>query len=394
MKLIYVGNQEYGAYAFAEEAQQRGWAFCQKQNESELWFLEDWTQELIQEAADWYILDLSAFLDTEPALRESIQALRQESGAEVLLYAPGFPSDSPLLRSLRSQGCAIVTEAENLGRIRQQFDACVQERGHPEERKAQDMQVREPEPVWHEMEPVQTDSKQQAAAHLIPEQKQPFHPSPLRIAVVGSQSRIGTTTAALQLTIWLNQQEAHCAAYLEYNRSGYLASLQTLCRCEGEDRRMQSIRYQNTELYQNPERISDIAQQGYRYLVYDYGALQAVRERASLYEKDRILLVAGAKPGEMEQATEAIRELYSQKHADYLFNFLFTPEEQRSIRDLQEHLNQRTFFLAPASDPFVLCPEHAAIFSAILGTETDQRERRKRHFWNRNRAKASVRRNP
>lgn len=394
MKLIYVGNQEYGAYAFAEEAQQRGWAFDQKQNESELWFLEDWTQELIQEAADWYLLDLSAFLDTGPVLTESIQALRQESGAAVLLYAPGFPPDSPLLRSLRSQGYPMITEAENLGRIRQQFAACVQESGHREERKARDMQVREPEPVWHEMEPVQTDAKPQAAVHLLPEQKQPLHPAPLRIAVVGSQSRIGTTTAALQLTIWLNQQAARRAAYLEYNRSGYLASLQTLCRCAGEDRRMQSIRYQNTDLYQNPERISDIAQQGYRYLVYDYGALQAVRDRASLYEKDRILLVAGAKPGELEQATEAIRKLYSQKHADYLFNFLFTPEEQRSIRDLQEHLNQRTFFLAPASDPFVFCPEHAAIFSAILGTEPDQRERRKRHFWNRNRAKASVRRNP
>lgn len=390
MKLIYVGNQEYGAYAFAEEAQQRGWAFCQKQNESELWFLEDWTQELIREAADWYILDLSAFLDTEPALRESIQALRQESGAEVLLYAPGFPPDSSLLRSLHSQGCAIVTEAENLGRIRQQFAACVPERGHTQERKAHEVRVREQESFWEEREPAQMDANPQR----IPEMGQPPCPAPLRIAVVGSQSRIGTTTAALQLTSWLNQQEARCAAYLEYNRSGYTASLQALCRCETEDRHMQSVRYQNMDLYQNPERISEILQRGYRYLVYDYGALHTVRDRASLYEKDHILLVAGAKPGELEQATEAIRELFSQRHAWYLFNFLFTQEEQRSIRDLQEHLNQKTFFLAPASDPFVFCPQHGAIFSAILGREPGQKEGRKRRFWNRKRAKEPVRRNP
>ena len=187
----------------------------------------------------------------------------------------------------------------------------------------------------------------------------------VRIGVVGSKRGIGTTTTAIQFVKYLNTCEPGSAAYLEYNQTGYLDNLLNTYILDDEDTRLERYLFKGVELYKDPKKLSVLPK--YDYMIYDYGSVEDIIDLSSLYEKDLILLVGGAKPNanEMGKMTMAMKMVYDQKNVFYLFNFIH-PQEQKDVLQVQGDLADRTYFIKYAPSPFILNQDHISLFHDIL----------------------------
>lgn len=387
MKLIYVGNHDFASFALAKEAKQREGTYWQHEvSPGET--LQELEQELISQAGDLYCYDLTSLPDSEELLVSTIERIRQAVNAEVILYAPGYSPESRVLVSLRALGIgAVLFEDENLGALQKELHRFVE---HPESQVSWEEQetllqqrsqfyeqLRQEHPCLHEDEPEETAP---GACDPLPsakreQEKTRFIRKPekvLRIAVAGSQRRIGTTTAALQLVKFLNLQQEDSAIYLEYNGTGYVDACRNQYQVQ-EEPELSGIRFRNVRLYENPQKLSELLSCGYSYIIYDYGSLKEGADRSSIFEKDRLLLVGGGKLGELAPMTDAIRDVLDQKQVFYLFNYLHDcTKEQEDVRKLMRGSDAHTFFLSSAPDPFTYNPDHSPIFERILREEPKQ----------------------
>ncbi|MCU7378911.1 hypothetical protein OBO34_11145 [Clostridiales Family XIII bacterium ASD5510] len=390
MNIQYIGKNEYGAFAFEKGAQQLGRTFSIRTCEQGACFLEDLTEELIRKPASWYIFDLSSLLDEAAILVGEVEKIRCATNAKVLIFAPGADTEGNVLVSFRAMGMDnIITEATNLGELQQQFTDYLQDKMPGLSPEQQEALVSDREKCYEELL-AENPHLEQLEEPEEPRQnrivKRRFG-EVVKIAVVGAMEHIGTTTTALQLTKFLNLQEERSAAYLEHNHTNYVASCKRFYRCEKEEPTLGCMELLHMELYHDPRKIPEILQQGHRFFVFDYGSIETVKDHASLFEKDLILLVGGAKPNEIEPMTDAMRSIYEQKNVFYIFNYLFTESARQGVLDLQKGNEKKTFFLAPASDPFQYNPEHDAMFFAIMNADHEKtdvtqgkRKKRKRLF--------------
>lgn len=75
----------------------------------------------------------------------------------------------------------------------------------------------------------------------------------LKIAVIGAMRRIGTTTVALQLVKYLNDQEEHAAAYLQYNNSDFITDLKEICCADVDTGKPDKITFANTDIFSDSQ---------------------------------------------------------------------------------------------------------------------------------------------
>lgn len=387
MKYIYVGNHDFAGFALEREAERQDGVYWQKAIEEGQSLAEVQT-ELIAQAGNVYCFDLTSLPDSEEVLVQTIEQIRQAVNAKVLLYAPGYAQESRVLVSLRALGMgAVLFEDKNLGALQHALYYYLQQ---PEEQVSQEEQetllsnreeryesLRQNHPCLQEEESEEIIAQECDSAAT--EKREPETGSGiprtekvLRIAVAGSQRRIGTTTVALQLVKYLNLQKEDSAIYLEYNGTGYVSACRQRYEPQ-EEPELCGIRFQHTRLYENPQKLSELLSLGYSYIIYDYGSLKEGADRSSIFEKDRILLVGGSKPNELAAMTDAIRDVLDQKQVFYLFNYLFDRQvEQRWVLDQMKSKADHTFFLASAPDPFTYHPKHGEVFESILRSEPER----------------------
>ena len=377
MKYIYVGNHEFGRYAAKKEIEKEGGKLIEKTAEQGACFVEDMTTDLIKEAADVYIFDVSSLLDRIQNMVEEFDKVYQATNSVIIIYAPGYNPDSKLLVNLQAIGLVNqITEPENIGLLQEQFAALLQKPQKISEEKQEEL-LQQREKFYEEVV-----SENPQLEKIAPPPKDTFHVqivkrkpgSMIKIAVVGSQSRIGTTTTALQLTKFLNLQEDGSAAYMEYDQSGYTLDCKKLYDCSQDSSRLGCVTIQNVDMHYDPRKINDICRQGYDFLIYDYGNIDKLQNLSSLFEKDIILLVCGGKANEFQKTTDAMRRVFDQKQVFYVFNYLFSEKDQNWVRNQQGLKSDQTYFLQQVSDIFVYNPEHDTMFFQILNADYEQKD--------------------
>lgn len=188
----------------------------------------------------------------------------------------------------------------------------------------------------------------------------------IKIAVIGSMRRIGTTTVALQLVKHLNDQEEHAAAYLQYNNSDFITDLKEICCADVDTGKPDKITFANTDIFSDPRKVNGIISSGYQYIVYDYGDIKSISQ-SSAFEKDIIIIVGGGEPDEIRAMTAAM-EVFNQKNVFYFFNF--TPfSDREELLDMMEGYRNKTFFLDYIPDKFCYNPDLGGTFARMMESD-------------------------
>lgn len=241
----------------------------------------------------------------------------------------------------------------------------------PEKEKTENADVAKPHPVTE----IRSDVSNPVEAITVMKPKlQMRTPNPIprngmrtiKIAVIGSMRRIGTTTVALQLVKHLNDQEEHAAAYLQYNTSDFITDLKEICCADVDTGKPDKITFANTDIFSDPRKVSGIISSGYQYIVYDYGDIKSISQ-SSAFEKDIIIIVGGGEPDEIRAMTAAM-EVFNQKNVFYFFNF--TPlSDREELLDMMEGYRNKTFFLDYIPDKFCYNPDLGGAFARMMESD-------------------------
>ena len=130
MRICFVGNDANGAFAL--------FSFIQKYNRNNDESIElstvrieddnlNLVEDLITQAFDIYVFDISSFKGTEEDTVRQIQKVKDSTNCTSIIYAPGYLSESRLLNSFRAVGInKMITESRNLGDIQKQLQELIE----------------------------------------------------------------------------------------------------------------------------------------------------------------------------------------------------------------------------------------------------------------------------
>lgn len=243
--------------------------------------------------------------------------------ARITVICEGLKESDPLCRALLDAGVGnIVTNVEIRGmqeEIRQSLSSQGMTRYVPKERKKMKVQGEH----YH------------------------FMADGIKIAMISSQSRIGTTTTALGFAAWLGSVGAS-VAYVEKNTSGIIHYLSDAYEMDEEagGYRLEKMWYGT----QTPDA-------GFHFLLEDYGAgrLDA--------DADILLLICGTKPYEIVHTMKLLKQ-YETKAAFVLCPFVESALQDTYVEAFQTDYH-KVFFLEYQPDCMNGSP-NAKIYKTII----------------------------
>ena len=180
------------------------------------------------------------------------------------------------------------------------------------------------------------------------------------IGVAGAVRRMGTTTQALQIVKYL-KFNGYKAAYFEMNNHGFVKAVREF--------------YQNVDMYYKAERLKEVQDKDYEYIVYDYGVYSEHDfNKVSFLEKDIQIFVVGSKPDEFEKTYDLIKSNF---YNDVFYVFNFTAEtEKKDIKELMEDKADKTFFADESKDPFTF--GNSGIYKEMIPIENKSEEKKEK----------------
>ena len=269
------------------------------------------------------VLDRIAFGDEDRDFAQAIEEFLTMYNARITVICEGLKESNPLCRALLDAGVGnIVTDVEIRGmqeEIMQSLSSQGMTRYAPKEQK-------------------KTERKGECYR---------FMADGVRIAMISSQSRIGTTTMALGFTAWLGNAGAS-VAYVEKNASGIIPYLSDAYEMDEEagGYRLEKMWYGT----QTPHG-------GFHFLLEDYGTGRPDADA------DILLLVCGTKPYEIVH-TMKLLEMYETKAAFVLCPFVESALQNTYVEAFQTDYH-KVFFLEYQPDCMNGSP-NAKIFKNII----------------------------
>lgn len=413
--MLYVGNNEMGAFALLKLSRKMDHIKYEDFPVEPGAKLGDYVDELISDPKDLYIVDITSFSDSEEEIVNAVDRICRGVNSDVIIYAPDMDPQSTILISFKAIGYSkIITQMVNQTQLLQglltaieqpkvspenvqedlieqrsdEYDAvyesnpvlaAIDERmtiTNPDfdfqipsmadvvnEEVSADSDLEEPEKA--EKSDIITKPKPQTQKKVQKSQQRSGSRT-LKIAVIGAMRRIGTTTVALQLVKYLNDQEEHAAAYLQYNNSDFITDLKEICCADVDPAKPDKITFANTDIFSDPRKVNGIISSGYQYIVYDYGDIKSISQ-SSAFEKDIIIIVGGAEPDEIRAMTAAM-EVFNQKNVFYFFNF--TPlSDREELLDMMEGYRNKSFFLDYIPDKFCYNPDLGGAFARMMESD-------------------------
>lgn len=269
------------------------------------------------------VLDRMAFGDEDEDFIHAIEEFQTMYNARITVLWEGLVESGPLCRALLDAGVGNIVAGTGMEEVQEEIRQSLSRRG------------------MTKFLPRAGRSPVAQGEHYR------FTADGVRIAMISSQSRIGTTTTALGLAAWLGSVGAS-VAYVEKNGGGIIPCLKEAYEM-GEEAggcRLERVWYGAKE-----------PGAGFRFLVEDYGT-----ERPET-DADILVLVCGTKPYEIGH-TMRLLEQYGTGEA-----FLLCPFVAKSLRDAYAEALQterhKVFFLEYQPDCMDGSP-NAEVFQDII----------------------------
>lgn len=230
------------------------------------------------------VLDRLAFGDTDEEFAHAIEEFLTMYSARVTVICEGLSKRDFLFQALLDRGVGNIVCGTEILVIQQEIRECLSDRGMTRYsfKKCQDKQEGD--------------------------EKLNFHCKNVKVAVVGSQPRMGTTTTAIGLCVWLVRMGAS-VYYVEANKSGHLAAL-----VRGYDMELETDGWKFEGVHYRRESPKEDT----NFIVYDMGSSYS-NQRERLEGADLRLLVCGTKPHELSFT------IYLQRLLAGTYAYLFCP---------------------------------------------------------------------
>lgn len=319
-------------------------------------------EELLRSDYECYVIDLDFFVEEPEEIVDTFLKLKAVSTAEWIFFARGYSKDSKVIKELRHHGFGKYVIAETIGDMERQLADCLSGKDNVEE-------LDKLEQIW-----ISSSNQEEETEHSVSSKAYQT------IGICGTQTRIGTTTQAIQLVKYF-QYTGIKACYIEVNNSNHIQSIPTLYDVEEHSRKLGKIRFENTDFFYDLSQISEVLSMNYDRYVYDFGILSEQNIYPYL-EKDLKILVCGTLPWEMDSTNKAIARL-EDKEIQYIFNFTC-----KSIRnDLRKFMLEKSkdsYFSEWIPNIFSFCwankPMYESIGKKISITETSKPPKKKKRF--------------
>lgn len=235
------------------------------------------------------VLDRPAFGDSDTEFAQAIEEFLTMYHARVTVICEGLSQSDPLFAALLDSGVGNIVCDTEIGAMQKDIAECLSENGmsryNPKERKK---------------------------AEGVKQYR--FNCENVRVAFIGSQPRMGTTTAAIGFCAWLRSVGA-TVCYVEANPSGHLATLARSYEMEQEADGwlFEGVHYRKSE----PD-------EPVNFIVHDLGGIF----QSELISKAELpVLVCGTMPYELGAAVR-LQKRFEGTHA-----YLLCPFVQEASRD-------------------------------------------------------------
>ena len=274
------------------------------------------------------VIDVTLWSDDSKIIADRINDIAASTRSKVIIFAVGYQLGSKLCCALREYGINSIITAGNLADIKTEFTALYNDESVETIKRVTTA-------------PVETEIKNTSAT---------------TIAVVGAQSRIGTTTQCFQIVKYLSAK-GYKTAYLEFNNSDYLEKMKKLFGLSESD-----FTFEGINIY-SKEQINKVLQE-FDFIVYDYGCIMSQTfNQYSFLERSISIVVCGANPGEIEHSTKALGIFQKYEDIIYLFNFVAKNDENDIVSLMGNH---QTYFSPLIPDAFSVLLAQQKLYDEIL----------------------------
>ena len=210
------------------------------------------------------VLDRPAFGDTDEESAQAIEEFLTMYSARVTVICEGLTQANPLFQALLDSGVGNIVCDTEIWEIQQEIRECLSDQG------------------------MTRYAAKERPARTGGQEHYRFDCNNVVVGVMGSQTRIGTTTAAVGLSAWLARVGAS-VCYVETHAGSHLTALARGYEMEAEEGgwQFEGVHYRSME-----------TKEDVNFVVYDLGC-DLAGKRKLLERADIRLLVCGTKPYEL-----------------------------------------------------------------------------------------------
>lgn len=182
----------------------------------------------------------------------------------------------------------------------------------------------------------------------------------ITIAFAGAGNRIGTTTQAMQMFLFL-VAAGYKAALIEMSDKSVLSAYSAnpeFCPEHYKVKGLDLFRTRNSLLH---------AKNDFQYLVLDYGSFTEISDATSFLEKDYKIICTGVKP----QESAELEPVFAADDSSLMYCFSFVPDvDKAEVVELMK--GRKVYFSAPTFDYWTYCGEddtYRALLDLVPNTE-------------------------
>lgn len=210
---------------------------------------------ILEHQMRYLVFDVEQYTDAGSIIAIEIERIRRAKNCEVIIYAPGYDSDSMVIRELQKQGIKYYILSPTQAGAKEEMERCLN---------------------GYYIEPVtETEPMEETEERVLPK----------KIGITGVCRRMGTTTIAIQLVKYL-QLKGHKACYVEVNDTGFVREHGEYFVSEHDDY-LGRVTYENVDMYYKQEHLQEVLHRDYEYYIFDYGAYsERGFNKTSFLEKD------------------------------------------------------------------------------------------------------------
>ncbi len=273
-------------------------------------------------------IDLSCLTDTDDGIINTVVGLKSMYDIRIIIVAIGYTNDTPILGRLFAEGIYNIITADKIKELHEEMTLCLN--SGMEYKDAVKFRIN-----------TETNTKQPKV--IVQKQKLKQIVS---VGVCGALHRTGTTSQALCITNFLNQN-GYSACYIEENDHGHVETLGEFYDIKKKKNGL--IIYRDTDIYIEPD-IKEVLKGGYDFLVYDLGMFEEADTKQYLL-KDIKIICAGSKPWEAACLNEVFKKIDGCDDVHFIFNF--TPKEtENDICNLMGKYGDQSYFSDYSPDIF------------------------------------------
>ena len=315
--------------------------------------LDEVVQSFLGKQYDTLIIDLEYFSVNSDTAYQVFSKLSEVSTAHIIFFAIGYTPESKLIQVLHTVGFRSFVTAKTIGDRKEQLKICLAGGTTLDQMDK-----------WKAI---------QAKPDIVVDTNKPTFKT---VGFIGSQSRVGTTTQAIQFCKYL-QFTGATAAYIEANEHAHIKTLTDLYEDAVEHPDLCMTRLSKLDMYYNRYEISEIYKQPYDYFVFDFGVVDN-NSLFSFLEKDIKIVVAGTKPWEIDN-TLSVLKIFENKDVQFIFSF--TEDSLREQYRQNMFSKDNTFFCDYSPNMFSLNSNDQQMHKSILGKlNLDKTQKQKRKF--------------